>query len=155
MRTEVEKAKLSDIPRLVELMDEFYAESSYALDRSWATASFERLLGDESLGAAWLGRRGPEIAGYVVLTLKHSMEFGGMDAFIDDLFVRPNFRRQRVASTLLSALFDHCRQLPAAAVHVEVGPDNAAALALYESFGLSNQGREVLTAHIDKEMHAL
>ena len=95
MRTVVEGAKHSDIPCLVELMNEFYAESSYALDRDWASASFKRLLRDESRGAAWIGRRGADVAAYVVVTLKHSMEFGGVDAFIDDLLVRPGPRRQR------------------------------------------------------------
>jgi len=147
----VERATHSDIPCLVELMSEFYAESSYALDADWATASFDRLLGDEGRGAVWLARRDAQAAGYVVLTLKHSMEFGGVDAFIDDLFVRPDFRRQHIASTLLSALFEHCRNLRAGAVHVEVAPDNALARALYRAFGFSRQDREVLTAHIKIE----
>ena len=136
-------------------MGQFYAESSYALDADWAMASFERLLGDESRGAVWLARRETQATGYVVLTLKHSMEFGGVDAFIDDLFVQTSFRRQHVASALLSALFEHCRKIRAAAVHVEVGPDNAAARALYQAFGLSSQGHEFLTAHISTEVHAV
>ena len=148
MRTVVERASHNDIPRLVDLMEQFYAESSYALDRSWASRSFERLLGDEGLGAAWLARHGADVAGYVVVTLKHSMEFGGVDAFIDDLFVRANFRRQGVASALLSALFEHCRDVHAAAVHVEVGPENAPARALYRTCGLSDQGRVTLTAKV-------
>ena len=144
----VARAAKDDIPSLVALMAEFYAESSHPLDADRAEASFERLLGDASRGAAWIARRGDDIAGYVVLTLKHSMEAGIVDAFVDDLFVRPQFRRAGVASSLLSALFDHCRKVHAGAVHVEVGPDNAAALALYHSFGLLGQDRQVLTAPI-------
>ena len=152
MRVTLEKAGRSDIPHLVDLMHEFYAESSYALDRAWAAASFERLLGNESMGAAWLARRGEDAAGYVVLTLKHSMEFGGADAFVDDLFVRPDSRRQGVGTALLSALFEHCREAEAAAVHVELGADNAPALALYRRFGFAKRDREVLTAHLGKHV---
>ena len=121
---------------MVELMSQFYAESSYALDREWAAASFAQLLRDEARGAVWIARRGTEPAGHVVLTLRHSMEFGGSAGIVDDLFVRPQFRCQGVGSALLSALFDACRKLHVAAVHVEVGPGNVAASALYHAFGL-------------------
>ena|SRR5687767_6890896 len=156
MRTIIERAEQADIPALVELMGEFHAESSYALDREWAAASFAQLLRDEARGAVWIARRGTEAAGHVVLTLKHSMEFGGLAGVIDDLFVRPEFRRQGVGSALLSALFDACRKFRVAAVHVEVGPGNVAALALYRALGLrGHTDRQTLTVQLGVEDHAL
>jgi ribosomal protein S18 acetylase RimI-like enzyme len=156
MPTVIERAIPVDIPALVDLMNAFHAESSYGLDRKWAEASFERLLGDEQRGAAWLARQGKQSAGYVVLTLSHSMEFGGLAGVIDDLFVRPQFRRQRVGSALVSALFDACRTLHVAAIHVEVSPDNVGALALYQSFGLRGYSveRQTLTAELGMATHA-
>jgi len=82
MRTDIARAGAAEIPALIDLMREFYAESSYALDREWAEASFRRLLADETRGAAWLALQGAEPAGYVVLTLRHSMEFGGLAGII-------------------------------------------------------------------------
>jgi len=153
MRTIIERAGHAEIPALVELMSQFYAESSYALDREWAAASFAQLLRDEARGAAWIARRGTEPVGHVVLALGHSMEFGGLAGVIDDLFVRPQFRRQGIGSALLSALFDACRQLHVAALHVEVGPGNGAALALYQAFGLRGHSaeRETLTVQLSVE----
>jgi ribosomal protein S18 acetylase RimI-like enzyme len=156
MLTIIERAEQADIPTLVELMNQFYAESSYALDREWAAASFAQLLRDETRGAVWVARRGTEPAGHVVLALKHSMEFGGLAGVIDDLFVRPKFRRQGVGSALLSALFDACRKLRVAAVHVEVGPGNVAALALYQALGLrAHTDRQTLTVQLGVEEHAV
>ena len=156
MRTVIARAGAADIPALIDLMSEFYAESSYALDREWAEASFHRLLADEARGAAWLAWQGAEPAGYVVLTLRHSMEFGGLAGVIDDLYVRPACRRQRVGFALMSTLFEACRGLCVAAVHVEVGPDNVGALALYRSFGLRGYSveRQTLTAELAREAHA-
>src|SRR4051812_43300018 len=111
MRTIVERARTADIPALVELMSEFYSESNYALDPAWAAASFSQLLRDDARGAVWMARCGTEPSGHVVLALKHSMEFGGLAGVIDDLFVRPRFRRQGVGSALLSAVFESCRRL--------------------------------------------
>ncbi|MEO5692143.1 MAG: GNAT family N-acetyltransferase [Usitatibacter sp.] len=137
-------------------MSQFYAESSYELDREWAATSFAQLLRDEVRGAVWIACCGTEPAGHVVLALKHSMEFGGLAGVIDDLFVRPQFRRRGVGSALLSALFDVCRKLHVGAVHVEVGPGNVAALALYQAHGLRGHlDRQTLTAQIGVEEHAV
>jgi len=150
MQTIIERAGHADIPALVELMSQFYAESSYALDREWAAASFAQLLEDELRGAVWIARCGTDPAGHVVLALRHSMEFGGLAGVVDDLFVRPQFRRNGVGSALLSALFDACRKLHVAAVHVEVAPGNVAASALYQAFGLRGHSteRETLTVQL-------
>ena len=156
MRTIIERADQADIPALIELMSQFYAESSYSLDREWAAASFAQLLRDEARGAVWIARRGTEVTGHVVLALKHSMEFGGLAGVIDDLFVRPEFRRQGVGSALLSTLFDACRKLRVAVVHVEVGPGNVEALALYQGLGLRGQtgDRQTLTVQLGNELRA-
>jgi ribosomal protein S18 acetylase RimI-like enzyme len=157
MRTIIERAGHADIPVLVELMSQFHAESSYALDREWAAASFAQLLRDEQRGAVWIARCGADAAGHVVLVLRHSMEFGGLAGVVDDLFVRPQFRRQGVGSALLSALLEACRKLQVVAVHVEVGPDNVAASTLYQAFGLRGHSteRETLTVRLSVEEHAV
>lgn len=157
MRTIVERARQSDIPRLVELMSQFYAESNHPLDRAWAEKSFRQLLTSNERGGAWLARRETEVVGYVVLTLRHSMEFGRLAGFIDDLFVRPHARRSGVGSALLTAVFGACRGLGAAAVQVEAGSNNVAAEALYRAFGLLpyTDGRHTLTARLMKEKHAV
>jgi len=146
----IERARVEDIPALVELMGEFHAESSYTLDREWAEASFQRLLHDDTFGTAWIAREAGEPAGYVVLTLRYSMEFGALAGMIDDLFVRPRFRRQGIASALLASLVATCRKVHVAAVHVEVDPGNAAACALYGKFGLRPYavGRQTLTTEL-------
>jgi len=148
--TTIEQARAADIPALVELMSQFYAESNYPLDREWAAASFTQLLRDETRGAAWIARSGADVIGHVVLVLRHSMEFGGVAGVIDDLFVRPQFRRQGVGAALLSALFDECRKLHVAAVHVEVDPGNIAATTLYRAFGLRGHSteRQTLTVQV-------
>jgi len=133
----IQRASSADIPVLVDLMGEFHAESGYPLDRDWAAASFGRLLDDRARGVAWIAQAGGEPAGHVVLVLRHSMEFGGLTGIIDDLFVRPEYRRQGIGTALVGVAFEECRKLGAAAVEVEVGVDNPAAGNLYRSFGLA------------------
>jgi GNAT superfamily N-acetyltransferase len=147
MANSIRAALLSDVPVLVQLMEEFYRESNYSLDRLWATSSFRMLLGDSSRGSVWLLSRDDEAVGYVVLTIRFSMEHGGLDAFIDDLFVRREHRRLGVATAALGELFAECRRRGVLALHVEVGRDNIAANTLYAGFGLRarTDRRQLLT----------
>lgn len=141
-------ASPGDIPTLVGMMTEFYAEADYALDAAWAGSSFGALLDDPSRGAVWIGDADGEPAGYAVVTFRHSMEFGGTDAFIDDLFVRSKFRRRGIGKAVLSDAFRSCRERGVLAVHVETSDDNAAAVALYSEFGMLDRRRLLLTRRL-------
>src|SRR5690606_31633163 len=120
-----------------ELMHEFYAESNFPLDRAWARQSLSTLIEQPSLGGVWLIRVDDEPAGHAVLSVRHSMEFGGPIGYIDDLYVRPAYRRRGAARAGLDRLVEDCRRRRCHALHVEVGRDNAAAVALYRGYGLS------------------
>ena len=135
--TAVRQAAAADVPMLLDLMAEFYGESSYPLDRAWAAQAFGDLLEDSSRGMVWLLEVDGAPAGHAVLAVRFAMEFGGLLGYIDDLFVKQAFRRQGVARAGLVALLEDCRRRGCRAVHVEVAPDNVAANALYRSFGLA------------------
>lgn len=85
--------------------------------------------------------------GYGVLTVRHTMEVGGLSGYIDDLFVEPAFRGRGAGRLLLSGLLADCRHRGCRSVHVEAGDSNAPALALYARFGLQppTDGRVLLS----------
>ena len=121
-------------------MREFYAESSFPLDREWAERAFTRLMVEPSLGAVWIIECDGAPVGHVVLSVRFAMEFGGLIAYIDDLFVRPRHRRKGAARAGLDALLAECRHRGCRSLHVEVAPDNHAAVALYRRYGLAPLG---------------
>jgi ribosomal protein S18 acetylase RimI-like enzyme len=143
----VGEATSSDIPELVALMDAFYAEFSYPLDRHWASNSFAQLLSTPALGSVWLARAGGRPVGHAVLSVRYTMEHGALSGYIDDLYVSPLFRQRHIASQLLRALGKECGRRGCAAVYVEVGDTNTAALATYRKFGLmpTTDGRLLLS----------
>ncbi|HKP74776.1 MAG TPA: GNAT family N-acetyltransferase, partial [Longimicrobiaceae bacterium] len=100
----VRPATSDDLPALVELMREFYAESDYPLPEENARRTFATLLAEPRLGGVWLMEVDGEPAGHVVLTVCFSMEYGGLRGFVDDLFVRPRFRGRGMAAAGLAAL---------------------------------------------------
>lgn len=142
---------MADRPVLIEMMREFYGEGGYPLDQEWAMASFSAFLSNEAYGSIWIVSSEHKPAGYGVLTVRFSMEYGGLDAFIDDLFVRPAYRQHGLGQALMEALLDECRRRQILALHVEVGQDNAPAIALYNKsrLGPRTDNRQLLTRNLE------
>src|SRR5580765_5200331 len=86
------RASLTDVQKLVVMMAEFYSDSPYTLNPRRATDAFTALLADERLGHIWIIQSNSRDVGYVVVTLCHSMTFGGMAAVVDDFFIQAAFR---------------------------------------------------------------
>jgi ribosomal protein S18 acetylase RimI-like enzyme len=126
-------------------MTEFYSESNTPLDSSRAAAAFAALLADERLGHVWLIQAGGNDVGYAVVPFSYSMEFGGPNAFVDDLFIQAPFRGARLGTAALQEVRAFCVERGVRALHLETGRDNAAAQALYRRAGFKVTDRQLLT----------
>jgi GNAT superfamily N-acetyltransferase len=151
--TSVRPALPGDVPRLVALMAEFYGESGYPLPAEAAARTFRHLLADERLGRAWLLEDSGEAAGFVVLTFCFSMEYGGMQGFVDDLFVRPASRGRGLVAAGLAEVRRTCEALGVRALRVETGPENDPARRLYARSGFTDSGRLLLTLPLAAPVH--
>lgn len=138
-------ASIEDIPRLVALMTEFYAEAATPLNAARAAEAFAALLSDDRLGHVWLIQAGNDDVGYVVVTFSYSMEFGGRNAFLDDLFIRAPFRGTGLGTGALKEVWVFCAENGVRALHLETGRDNVAAQALYRRAGFKVTDRQLLT----------
>jgi ribosomal protein S18 acetylase RimI-like enzyme len=103
------------------------------------------LLGDSSIGKLWIGFDGPAIVGYILLTFSFSLEFGGRNAFIDELVVDRRFRGNGFGESLLAFAEDRARQAGIKAIHLEVTPSNLAAVALYRKRDYREHARLLMT----------
>ena len=131
------RALPGDIATLVALMAEFYAESDYGLDQQLAKKAFAAILSDERLGYVWLIDDEGKVVGYVVLTLRFGMEYGGLMACVDDLFVVPHSRNKGLTTAALLRVRDFCKSIGIRAITVEVHLDNGPAQALYRRAGFA------------------
>ncbi len=136
----IRPATIQDVGVLVELMRLFYAESSHLLDAVRAEAAFVELLAHPELGGIWIAQQDDIAVGYVVLTVRYSMDYGALCGHIDDLFVRSTHRRQHIGRRLLTILIEECRLRQCGSLHVEVGNFSTPAIELYRSFGLKEFG---------------
>ena len=145
----------ADIPALVALMTDFYAESNFVLSATAARRAFEALFAAPVLGVVWLAEEAGVPVGHVVLALSFSMEYGGLRGFIDDLFVRSAARGRGVGAALLAAARDGAGARGLRVLQVETGHAPHLARPLYARAGYVDSGHALLTLPIATPLHAV
>jgi GNAT superfamily N-acetyltransferase len=148
------RATADDIPLLVGLMAEFYAEAGYDLDHAHAGAAFAALLADERLGHVWIIQAEHQDVGYMVLTLRYAMEYGGLIACLDDLYVRRDWRNRGLSTSAVMEARTFCESAGIRGLTVEVGPNNGAAQTVYRRAGFAEAvGRQLLALPLAPPTH--
>src|SRR5687768_5555706 len=131
----MKRAVPADVAQLVEMMSEVYAEGGYPLNQRRAAEAFAALLAFDRWGGVWFIQADDREVGYLVLTFSYNMEYGGLIAMVDDLFVRPAYRGAGLGTAALTEARALCVERGLRAMNVETGPDNGPAWALYRKCG--------------------
>jgi ribosomal protein S18 acetylase RimI-like enzyme len=134
-----------ELPALLELMREFYAQQQMHFDESAASLAVTRGLNNPDLAQIYLIFRGAELAGYFALTFCFSLEFHGRFALLDELYLREPYRRQKLGKAVVGFAEDLCRKAGIQAVRLEVGRDNEGAQSLYRAVGFKQDVRNLMT----------
>ena len=133
-----------DAATLLPLVAAFHAEYGLDLDDAHREKAVLPLLEGSPLGAIWLlgPRRAP--VGYVVISFGWSVEMGGIDAFMDELYVRPAVRGRGLASEALLAITGALKDVGVTMLHMEVDRQDEAAQRLYSRAGFALRDRYAL-----------
>lgn len=128
-------ATVEHVDRLLPLVASFHAEAGINISDEQRAAGITPLLDGCPHGVAYL--IGPPRApiGYIIVSFGWSIEFAGMDGFVDELYVRPGVRGRGVASEVLISLPRALAGVGLKALHLEVRADNADARRLYKRAG--------------------
>jgi ribosomal protein S18 acetylase RimI-like enzyme len=106
-------------------------------------ASVERLVEDPAtdylLGAP---EEGAPAAGLVQLRYRWSVWRDAEDCELEDLFVSPDARRGGLGRALVAAAIDRVRERGCGRIALDTAERNEAAVALYRSFGFSDEAYE-------------
>ena len=135
----------ADLPTVLTMMQDFNAIEAIVFDRQSFAPRLRELIGNRSLGGVLVFHVDEEPAGYAIVTWGWDLEFGGRDAFLTELYVTSERRRQGVGRQGLAAAQAFARSGGAHALHLLVRHDNAPARALYDAEGFAAQPRLVMT----------
>ncbi len=140
-----------DADRIDLLVAAFHRHEGVNVAAQARRASIEALLAMPAQGRILLVQhRDVEIVGYAVLAFGFSLEFGGRDAFLDELFIADDYRGQGIGSAALTAVCAWARQEGLCALHLEVERNNMAAKALYLKSGFEDRSHyNLMSLHIE------
>jgi ribosomal protein S18 acetylase RimI-like enzyme len=141
----------ADVALLVAMARSFHEEDGHPLMPAGEQALRQLVVGD-AFGRCWIVYEGEEPVGYAVLTLGFSVEYGGRDGFVDDLYLVPSARGRGIGRGVLSFLLDEARALGIGTLHLEVAAENDSAARLYEALGFVATGRRLLSRKLGREI---
>jgi ribosomal protein S18 acetylase RimI-like enzyme len=142
------QASVADLEVLTTFIRELYTLEHIAFEEGRVRLAVSTLLEDPQLGRVWLITDRGEPVGYLALTLGYSLEYGGRDAFIDELFIRESHRGRGLGRRALRVAEEACRELDVRALHLEVARTNAAAKRLYRASGFVDHDRYLMTKQL-------
>jgi len=141
----------SDADILLVFMREYYAFDGHGFDADKARVALTTLLCDANLGRAWLILDGDAPAGYIVLCFGYSLEWLGRDAFVDELYLREEYRGRGWGRAAMAFVEDAARDAGIRTLHLEVVRENAAALKMYHKMGFQQHQSSFLSKWIDRQ----
>ena len=143
--TALRAAGAADLALLLGFIRGLYTAEHIPFDEERAARALGGLLEEPSLGWVWIVERRGEAAGYAVVTLGYSLEFGGRFALLDELFIAESHRGAGLGRQVLDRIAEGCRQRGLRAVRLEVERTNLGARALYRKAGFEAHDRDLMT----------
>jgi len=134
----------SDIEVLVSMMQDFYAIDGYPIDVKKSRELFRKFIRESNLGQCWSIEHEGKTAGYVILTFLFSFEFGGNIAFVDELFIKAEFRGKGIGKESIDFIQSEARKRDLKLLYLEVEPHNLAAKKLYKSKDFDEHKRQLM-----------
>jgi len=124
----------ADISDVLEMMRVFYASEAVSTNGSEEIfrTDVEQCLSQSPYLEGYILEQGGILAGYGMLAKSFSTEFGKPCIWVEDLYLKPEFREQHMGSEFLQFVRD---QYPEAVCRLEVEPENTRAVHTYEKNG--------------------
>jgi diamine N-acetyltransferase len=133
------------IDRTLDLVAQLYRHDSIPFDPARSRRAIEELLANPQWGGVWWIEANGELAGYFVLTVGYSLEFGGRFALLDEFLIDDPWQGQGIGTQVLAFMESWCRSEGIEAIRLEVAHDNPRALALYRRNGFVSHDRHFMT----------
>lgn len=145
-------ASESDADVLLEFMQVYYAFDGHGFDLEKAHVALTALLRDSNFGRAWLILDGDAAVGYIVLCFGYSLEWLGRDAFVDEFYLREEYRGRGWGRKTMEFVEEAAREAGIRTLHLEVVRKNATALEVYRRMGFSEHQSTFMSKWIAREL---
>ncbi|AWZ02118.1 putative acetyltransferase [Rhodobiaceae bacterium] len=135
----------SDRQLIEELVRAYYAFDGLTYDPSLHGPALDQLVKGDPAVKIWIVEADGTPAGYLILTIGFSMYYGGKDGFIDELFLKEQFRGSGGGAEIMHFADVQAKELGLAYLHLEVTETNTRARGIYERRGFAPTGHMLMS----------
>lgn len=123
-----------DRAEFLAMSEEFYTSDAvlHPVPSAYHERAFDELMRSDVYLECYLMESGTAAVGYALLVKTYSREAGGVNIWLDELYLRPAYRGLGAGSAFFAFLES---THPAARYRLEVEPDNERAQKLYRRMG--------------------
>jgi ribosomal protein S18 acetylase RimI-like enzyme len=136
MAIEFGTATAKDLPQLVELLGQLFAqEAEFHPDASKQKRALEAILASPAIGKLFVAREGRRVVAMASLLYTISTAEGGKAALFEDLVVHPDERKRGIGEALLKHVVDQARAEGVLRITLLTDMQNERAQAMYRRAG--------------------
>lgn len=135
--TAVRRGAPADLDDLLVLVEKYCVAENHPYIEEMVRNALGPLLVDDAYGVVWLAEGSRSTAGYGVVTWSWSLESGGRDALLDEIYVvEPGLG---IGSALLDRILEDCRNRGLPRIFLETEEQNSDARRLYRRHGFHSE----------------
>ncbi|MFK7747087.1 MAG: GNAT family N-acetyltransferase [Kordia sp.] len=148
MKIKFKKYIEEDKSDVLKMMTSFNKIDDYDFDLIIGERNLLEFTSNDSLGRLYLIKFEQLNIGYIILTFGFSFEYKGRDAFIDEFYIKQDYRNKGIGKMTMDFIESESKKLNINAVHLEVERHNINANRLYLNNGYESNDRTLLTKRI-------
>jgi len=141
---ECKTLEFSQIETITQMMQDFYTIDNYPIDVEVSKKLFQEFISDEKLGKSWLIYSDEDLVGYVILTYVFSFEYKGRIAFLDELYIKENYRGKGIGKQTIDFIKEQASNQNIKLIYIEVENHNQNAQKLYLANDFEVHNRKLL-----------
>lgn len=146
----IRRIQQKDKEEYLRLAQEFYQTDAvlHSIPVGYMENTFEELMRSDEYAEAYIFEEEKEIAGYALLAKSFSQESGGRIIWIEELYVRDQFRSKGIGSQFFNYL-DENMEKETTRMRIEVEKTNDGAISLYKRIGYKSLDYIQLTRDLE------
>jgi ribosomal protein S18 acetylase RimI-like enzyme len=149
MKTEIVKIGMEYKTEIQKLVLEFYGIDSKNPIAKMLNGCISELLNYPKYGSVFLIKQSNVIVGYIILSFGYTIEFGGRDAFVDEFYIKEEFRNKGIGGSALDYIVKYAKTTGLKALHLEVKEKHNNAVRLYERKGFKSRSSKIMSLKLN------